>query len=60
MTTYRSEIVKCIDCENKYILSAGEQEFYTGKSLSLPKRCPDCRRKKKREGNNVFKGKHIS
>ena len=38
---------ECCDCHGPFVISPGEQEFYAGKGFVLPKRCPDCRRKKK-------------
>lgn len=35
------------DCGKMFKLTASEQIFFKTRSLNLPKRCPDCRRKKK-------------
>jgi len=40
-------ICKCKDCGNEFNITAGEQEFFQQKELSLPKRCKDCRLKNK-------------
>lgn len=42
---------RCVeqDCRKKYIITAGEQAFYAQKGFQLPRRCPDCRAKRKRE-----------
>jgi NAD-dependent SIR2 family protein deacetylase len=37
----------CVDCGNQFAFNAGEQRFYLSKGLSTPKRCPDCRQKRK-------------
>jgi len=45
--------VKCKDCTSMFAITVGEQEFYKtrtspdGQAMSLPKRCKDCRMKKK-------------
>ena len=37
----------CVDCEAEFVVTAGEQDFFASKDLSLPKRCKDCRAAKK-------------
>jgi len=37
----------CKDCGNMFDISKGEEEFFRSKGLELPKRCKDCRDKKK-------------
>jgi CxxC-x17-CxxC domain-containing protein len=40
--------VVCADCNNEFIFSATEQEFYATKGFTNePKRCPDCRQARK-------------
>jgi CxxC-x17-CxxC domain-containing protein len=39
----------CGDCNAAFTFTAGEQEFYETKGFTPPKRCPDCRTKKKNE-----------
>lgn len=41
----------CEDCSNTFQFTEGEQEFYATKNLSAPKRCKDCRAKRKAERN---------
>jgi hypothetical protein len=43
---------KCVDCQNDFIITAGEQEFYSDKGLNMPKRCENCRKKRKAERLN--------
>jgi len=48
---------QCIerDCGKEFIITAGEQEFFASKEgFQLPKRCKDCRDRKKRESNSPF------
>jgi hypothetical protein len=40
-------ILTCVDCKRSYSWTAGEQDFYHKKGMSAPKRCPECRQKKK-------------
>jgi hypothetical protein len=39
--------IPCVDCKNIFIFTVGEQRFFNSKGLSLPKRCPDCRARRK-------------
>lgn len=39
--------IMCMDCGQPFIFTASEQDFYASKNLSQPKRCKDCRQKKK-------------
>jgi hypothetical protein len=41
------QIIKCCDCGAGFILTAGERQFYFDRHLNLPKRCPECRRKRR-------------
>lgn len=43
-----AEIV-CADCRNKFLFEEGEQKFYKMRGLTPPKRCPDCRSKRKHQ-----------
>jgi hypothetical protein len=37
----------CVDCGEGFLFSVGEQRFYEAKGLEVPKRCPECREKRK-------------
>ena len=39
----------CIDCKKPFSLNGSEQAYFESKALSMPKRCPECRKNKKRE-----------
>ena len=41
----------CQDCHQNFTFTEGEQSFYEMHEFSEPKRCPDCRKKKKAENN---------
>lgn len=46
----------CQDCGKEFIFSAGEQAFYKEKGLeNEPKRCKECRDKRKIEKNKQQK-----
>jgi len=41
----------CQDCNKEFVWSAGEQEFFAQKGFqNVPKRCPDCRKQRRKEG----------
>ena len=42
-------MIVCKICSSEFEFSEGERQFYEGRSLNAPKRCPDCRAKKRRE-----------
>ncbi len=37
------------NCNTAFIFTAGEQDFFESKGFSAPKRCPECREKKKKQ-----------
>jgi len=37
-------VITCSDCGLEFVFSVGEQQYYSSKSLSTPKRCPQCRK----------------
>ena len=41
--------IKCIDCHKDFVFTAAEQQFYEEKGYDAPKRCKDCRSKRKAE-----------
>jgi hypothetical protein len=41
-------LIKC-HCGKEFEFEAGEQEFYAQKGFPLPKRCAECRKKKREE-----------
>lgn len=49
------QIIRCGDCGAGFILTYGERQFYFDRKLNLPKRCPECRRKR-RQGRGVTNG----
>jgi len=44
----QDQTLKCADCGNDFVWTAAEQDFYQQKGFqNAPKRCPQCRTKKK-------------
>ena len=45
---YEDKTLKCKDCGNEFVFTAGEQEFYAEKGFqNEPQRCKACRAAKK-------------
>ena len=42
----------CKDCGKKFTMQFSEVEFYRKKKLHLPKRCPECRARRKEKAKN--------
>ena len=50
---YKDKTIKCVDCNTEFVFTAREQEFYAEKGYNNePKRCKECRDKKKAEKRN--------
>ncbi|MBQ7567958.1 zinc-ribbon domain containing protein [bacterium] len=48
---YTDRTLTCADCGQDFVFTAGEQEFFASKGFSSdPRRCPECRRKRKEPG----------
>jgi putative zinc ribbon protein len=41
------EKIECVDCKGDFLFTEGEQEFYAKQQFSRPKRCRDCREKRR-------------
>lgn len=41
------QILQCLDCQQDFAFSVQEQEFFAEKGFSVPKRCRDCRAKRR-------------
>lgn len=53
MEEFKDKTLTCIDCGKDFIFTAGEQAFYKEKKLTNdPKRCKECREKKKLRREN--------
>lgn len=55
------KLIICSDCRQPFSFSAREQEYFESKGFtSDPKRCPECRRARKRQryGSNSFVNAH--
>ena len=46
-TEFKAATLICVNCRQAFTFTAGEQRFYWSKGLAMPKRCPECRMKRK-------------
>lgn len=54
MPEYKDKVIKCTDCGEVFISTAGEQAFYAEKGFNNePKRCKPCREKRKQEKKRI-------
>ena len=44
---FRDKVLRCCDCEQSFVFTAGEQTYFLSKELSDPKRCKPCRELRK-------------
>lgn len=44
---FQDKELQCVECAARFGFSADDQEFYSGKGYSEPKRCPQCRANRK-------------
>lgn len=44
---FQDKQLACIDCEATFVFTKGEQYYYASKGLVKPKRCTECRLKRK-------------
>jgi CxxC-x17-CxxC domain-containing protein len=50
---FQDRPLQCLDCNNEFIFTAGEQEFYDRKGFrEIPKRCKPCREARKSRRSN--------
>jgi hypothetical protein len=47
MNVFKDKIIKCSDCGVSFVFTSGEQAYFYSKGLSEPKRCPECRKRRK-------------
>ena len=46
---YTDKTLNCQDCGQSFTFTADDQEFFSTKGYTEPKRCPDCRQARKAE-----------
>ena len=53
----KDKIITCIQCENSFFLTAADQERLFERGFGIPKRCPDCRKKKSKTIMEISEGR---
>lgn len=51
MSDYEDVSLTCVDCNQKFTWTVGEQKFFADRKLLQPKRCAGCRLKRRGVGN---------
>lgn len=46
---FTDQIIRCVDCKENFVFEAGEQRFFAERQFTPPRRCKECRAKKKAE-----------
>ena len=41
-------MMMCVECKKQFLFETGEQQFFKMRGLTPPKRCPNCRTKRRR------------
>src|SRR5436190_4668577 len=55
MIEYRDKFLKCVECSQDFVFTAGEQLFFADKGLrNEPKRCKTCKAKKNERFNAMM------
>ncbi len=55
--SFTDQTLYCRDCNQEFVFTAGEQEFYASRGLTnSPSRCPSCRAARKSQGGDRFGG----
>jgi len=49
---FENQQLQCVECGKIFEFSAEDQEFYSKKGYSAPKRCAECRESRKARSNN--------
>ncbi len=54
---YQDKTLTCADCGQEFAFSASEQQFYSDRQFSDPRRCPSCRASRKAaRGSSSYSG----
>lgn len=53
MADFQDRTLACGECGQDFIFEAREQSFFADKGFGDPKRCPNCRAKKKNERRDM-------
>jgi DNA-directed RNA polymerase subunit RPC12/RpoP len=45
-------LIRCIECGRDFVFTANEQSYFYENHLATPKRCPECRQRRREQGVN--------
>jgi len=48
-----SVAITCKDCQQQFTIDQGQIHWYSNMGFPLPKRCPECRKKRKEQRNTT-------
>ena len=48
---YNDKNLTCADCGQEFVFTASEQDFYSQRGFTEPRRCPSCRASRKAARN---------
>src|SRR5512140_2480059 len=49
---YNDKNLTCADCSQEFVFTASEQDFYSQRGFTEPRRCPSCRASRKAARNS--------
>lgn len=52
---FTTQQLQCVECGATFEFSAEDQEYYASKGYSAPKRCPECRARRKAQNNRGYR-----
>jgi hypothetical protein len=44
---FENKNIECVDCNTTFVFTEGEQSYFWAKGMAEPKRCPECRKKRR-------------
>lgn len=50
---YTDKTLTCVDCGTSFVFNARDQEFYSDRGFTEPRRCPSCRASRKAARSGV-------
>ena len=57
---YNDKNLTCADCGQEFVFTASEQDFYSQRGFTEPRRCPSCRASRKAARNSEGGGARYS
>ena len=51
-------VIKCVDCNKPFTLTLGHAKWFLARDLELPKRCKECRTRRRNEKGENSNGRN--